>query len=236
MAKKRQALPLPLLKRQIKRVSAAALSKCPRPLFLLLSARWKGARPLACSQQGLLYSALEEQESSGNNKVASGRHGGAFRPGLVTVCSQPWCGVEGDIFCVRCLMSYRRSASELSTPWLACLFFFSLKRESPVPTHRCSVSVVAVPLHQSLSFGSQGLSCVYPDTLQLTSWTGTVPGWAGGLIVGGGAAGFCPAPLSKPTPDQKPAAFRDTCVPRLGHVPFWCTCSCCILGVWAIGG
>lgn len=49
------------------------------------------------------------------------------------------------------------------------------------------------------------------------------------------AAGSCPALLRKPTLDQKSAAFQDLCVSRLGHVASRCTCSCCILGTWAIG-
>lgn len=88
----------PCLKKEIKRESAASRKprgKCPRPLFLISAVQWKGARPLAGSQRGLLYSALEEQESSPNNKVALVRCGGAFMPGPTAVCRQPWCGVGG---------------------------------------------------------------------------------------------------------------------------------------------
>lgn len=74
-----------------------------------------------------------------------------------------------------------------------------------------------------------------PHTRQFISFAWTVPGQAVALIFGRHAAGSCPALLRKPTPDQKSAAFQDLCVSRLGHVASRCTCSCCILGAWAIG-
>ena len=86
--------------------------------------------------------------------------------------------------------------------------------------------MVGAPLHLKPAVRLLG-----PELCALTLFAAHLPCWdcarpAGGLVLGGGAAGFHPALLGQPTPDQKLAAFQDTFVPRLGHVPCQCTCSC----------
>lgn len=91
----RGALPLPVLKRKSKESLPQGPWKVSMTFVLDISGAIEGGQASGCSQRGLLYSALGEQESSPNNKVALVRRGGAFIPAPIAVCRQPWCGVGG---------------------------------------------------------------------------------------------------------------------------------------------
>lgn len=93
--------------------------------------------------------------------------------------------------------------------------------------HGCSVSAVGAPFHQSWRLG--WARAVHADALQPDSLAG--PGWAGGVIFGGGAADVCPALLSKPTPDQRLAAFRT----RVCQGSAWGPSDAPVLAFWARG-
>lgn len=75
-----------------------------------------------------LAGTLDEPEPSRNNKMALGSSAGAFH----VPCSQPALAAGvGNIFCVKCLVSYEDSASELKNLLTAFTFFFLYKESQP---------------------------------------------------------------------------------------------------------
>lgn len=182
----RGPFPLPLFKRQIKREPAAALWKVSTTFVLDIGCAMEG------SQASGLFLAEAPLFGSWWTRVKSEQQDAIREPrGRLHVWShhsrlQPaWVWGVGSVFCVKCLVSDKGSASELKYPppprrHLAFIFFFLYKNREPKSLFMDVPWWSQGTPHQKLRLDSRGKGCVCPDTPPAAiSFTRTraQPGW-----------------------------------------------------------
>lgn len=118
------------LKEESKESVQPPYGKCPRPLFLIRLCDGRGPGLWLALSRGFFTWLLMNRSQVRTTRWHKGAEGPPFMPCPLAVCSQRWCGVWGNVFCVKCLVSYEGSTSELKYPF-AFIFFFLYKEREP---------------------------------------------------------------------------------------------------------